>query len=211
MPHDEPHADYNKTGTEAVAVFHDAQAFQAAIDELLTAGFDHAELSVLASERAIKDKLGHDYRLTAELEDDPDVPKVDFVPDESVGDAQGGIIAVAAYFPAVIGSLAVAASGGTLLGAIAVAAVAGGAGATVGAVLAKIIGNAHAKHIDEHLSHGGLLLWVRTHDAEHEEKALALLRRHSGDDVHLHTMAPPTKRPQSIPVRQPALSFGPPT
>ena len=202
---------YNKTWTEAVAVFHDAQSFQAAIDELLSEGFDHAELSVLASERAIREKLGHDYRLTTDLEDDPDVPKVDYVPDETVGNAQGGIIAVAAYFPAVIGSLAVAASGGTLLGAVAVAAVAGGAGATVGAVLAKLIGNAHARHIDEHLSHGGLLLWVRTHDAEHEEKALAILRRHSGDDVHLHTLTPTTKKPQSIPVRQPAISFGPPT
>ncbi len=202
--------EYNKTWTEAVAVFHDAYAFQAAIDELLMRGFDHAELSVLASERAVRDKLGHDYTSTTDLEDDPDVPKVDYVPDESVGNAQGGIIAMAAYFPAVIGSLAVAASGGTLLGAVAVAAIAGGAGATVGAALAKLIGSAHAKHIDEHLRHGGLLLWVRTHDAEHEERALDVLRRHSGDDVHLHTMTPPTTKPQSIPVRRPAISFGPP-
>ena len=202
--------EYNKTWTEAVAVFHDAYAFQAAIDELLMRGFDHAELSVLASERAVRDKLGHDYTSTTDLEDDPDVPKVDYVPDESVGNAQGGVIAMAAYFPAVIGSLAVAASGGTLLGAVAVAAIAGGAGATVGAALAKLIGSAHAKHIDEHLRHGGLLLWVRTHDAEHEERALDVLRRHSGDDVHLHTMTPPTTKPQSIPVRRPAISFGPP-
>lgn len=202
--------EYNKTWTEAVAVFHDAYAFQAAIDELLMRGFDHAELSVLASERAVRDKLGHDYTSTTDLEDDPDVPKVDYVPDESVGNAQGGVIAMAAYFPAVIGSLAVAASGGTLLGAVAVAAIAGSAGATVGAALAKLIGSAHAKHIDEHLRHGGLLLWVRTHDAEHEERALDVLRRHSGDDVHLHTMTPPTTKPQSIPVRRPAISFGPP-
>jgi len=202
---------YNRTWTEAVAVFQDAQSFQAAIDELLTKGFDHAELSVLANERSIRDKLGDNYTSTTDLEDNPDVPKVDYVPDESVGDAQGGVIAVAAYFPAVIGSLAVAASGGTLLGAIAVAAVAGGAGATVGGVLAKLIGSAHARHIDEHLRRGGLLLWVRTHDAELEQKAVEILRRHSGNDVHLHTMTPPTTRPQSIPLRQPAISFGPPT
>lgn len=201
---------YNKTWTEAVGVFHDPRDFQAAIDELLTNGFDHAELSVLANERVIREKLGHDYTSTTELEDDPEVPKADYVPDESVGNAQGGIIAVAAYFPAVIGSLAVAASGGTLLGAIAVAAVAGGAGATVGAVLARFVGSAHARHLDEHLRHGGLLLWVRTHDTEHERKALEILRRHSGDDVHLHTMTPSAKRPESIPVRQPAVSFGPP-
>lgn len=46
--------EYNATFTEAVAVFHDAQSLQATIDELLSEGFDHAELSVLASEQAIR-------------------------------------------------------------------------------------------------------------------------------------------------------------
>lgn len=202
--------EYNATFTEAVAVFHDAQSLQATIDELLSEGFDHAELSVLASEQAIKDKLGHDYRSTAEFEDDPDVPRVEYVPNESVGDAQGSIIAAAAYFPAVIGSLVVAASGGTLLGVIAVAAVAGGAGAAVGTTLAMLVGRVHANHIDQHLLRGGLLLWVRTHDGEHEKKALEILSRHGGEDVHLHAMEPPTKRPVSIPVRRPLASFGPP-
>jgi hypothetical protein len=202
--------EYNRTQTEAVAVFHDAEALQGTIDELLTAGFDHAEISVLANEQAIRDKLGHDYTSTAELEDDPDVPRVEYLPEENFGNAQGGIIATAAYFPAVIGSLVVVSSGGTLLGAVAVAAIAGGAGAAVGTTLARLIGSTHAKHMNEHLHHGGLLLWVRTHDAEHEAKALEILRRRKGDDVHLHVMRPPTTRVQSIPTRRPAISFGPP-
>ena len=201
---------YNKTQTEAVAVFHDGAALQGAVDELLTRGFDHAELSVLASEEVVTAKLGHDYTSTAELEDDPDVPRADYVPNEDIGNAQGGIIAAAAYFPAVIGSLAVAASGGTLLGAIAVAAAAGGAGAALGSTLAKLVGSTHAKHLNEHLNHGGMLLWVRTHDGEHETVAVELLRRHGAEDVHLHTMQPPTKRVLAIPTRRPAISFGPP-
>jgi hypothetical protein len=108
--------EYNRTQTEAVAVFHDAEALQGTIDELLTAGFDHAEISVLANEQTIKDKLGHDYKSTSELEDDPDVPRVEYVPEENFGNAQGGIIATAAYFPAVIGSLVVASSGGRCSG-----------------------------------------------------------------------------------------------
>ena len=202
--------EYNRTQTEAVAVFHDAGSLQGAIDALLNAGFDHAELSVLASEKVVKERLGHDYTSTAELEDDPDVPRVEELPDETVGNAQGGIIAAAAYFPAVIGSLVVASSGGTLLGAVAVAAVAGGTGAAVGATLAKLIGSTHAKHMNEHLAHGGLLLWVRTHDVEHEAKALEILRQKGGEDVHLHEIRPPTRRIEGIPVRRPALSFGPP-
>ena len=46
---------------------------QAAIDDLLMRGFDHAKVSVLASDSAIKAKLGRSYKSTTEFEDDPDV------------------------------------------------------------------------------------------------------------------------------------------
>lgn len=80
------------------------------------------------------------------------------------------------------------ASGGTLLGGVAIAAIAGGAGTTLGAALAEIVGHEHAKHLNEHLNRGGLLLWVRTRDVEAEKKAVDVLRRHSGQDVHLHPL-----------------------
>lgn len=202
------HDQGEATSTEAIGLFHDAQSLQEAVDALLTHGFDHSSLSVLASERAIATKLGHAYASTSELEDDPDVPRVDYVPDETIGNAEGGIIAAAAYFPAVIGSLMTAASGGTLLGVAAVAAVAGGTGAGVGALLARRIGREHTRHLDEHIQHGGLVLWVRTPDREHEQAALDILCKHGGEHVRLHTM-PPTKPLASIPTRQPLLSFGP--
>lgn len=203
----DPNAGYNTTQTEAVAVFHDAARFQAAIDELLSAGFDHAELSVLASEAAITAKLGHGYESTTEFEDDPDVPRMAYVPRESVGDAQGAVIGLAAYVPAIVGSVAVIGSGGTLLGAIGAAALAGGGGAAVGAWLAHLVGNRHAATLEQHLHHGGLLLWVRTHDARHEQRALAILERNGGKDIHLHTLAAPKAPRMPIPTRQPLL-FG---
>jgi hypothetical protein len=196
------------TSTEAIALFHDAPSLQNAVDALLMHGFDHCSLSVLANERTIAAKLGHSYASTAELEDDPDVPRVDYVPTETIGNAEGGIIAAAAYFPAVIGGLVTAASGGTLLGVAAAAALAGGTGAGVGALLASKVGRGHTRHLDEHIQHGGLILWVRTPDSEHEQAALDILFEHGGEHVRLHAM-PPTKVLASIPTRQPLLSFGP--
>ncbi len=198
---------YNATQTEAVAVFHDMPSFQAAIDELLSAGFDHAELSVLASEAAIISKLGRSYASTTEFEDDPDVPRIGYVPRESVGDAQGAIVGVSAYIPAIIGSVAVIGSGGTLLGAVAAAVLAGGSGAAVGGWLALLIGSRHARTLESHLHHGGLILWVRTHDSEHEQRALAILDRHGGADIHLHTLAATSAPPIALLTRQPLL-FG---
>jgi hypothetical protein len=43
---------------EAVGVFHDPASLQEAIDELLSSGFDRAELSLLAGEHAVEEKLG---------------------------------------------------------------------------------------------------------------------------------------------------------
>ncbi len=44
---------------EAVAVFDDAEALQAAIDELESSGFDRAEISLLAGAKSVEEKLGH--------------------------------------------------------------------------------------------------------------------------------------------------------
>ena len=47
---------------EAVGVFRDPASLQEAIDELLSSGFDRAEVSLLAGEHAVEEKLGHRYR-----------------------------------------------------------------------------------------------------------------------------------------------------
>ena len=40
-----PEAAYSSIMTEAVAVFQDVKPFEAAIDDLLSAGFDHADIA----------------------------------------------------------------------------------------------------------------------------------------------------------------------
>jgi hypothetical protein len=174
--------------TEAVGVFHDADSLQAAVDELLSRGFDRAELSVLAGHDTVARTLGRDYRDARELEDDPAVPTTAFVPRETLGDAEGAVIGTFLYLPAVIGTVAVVASGGTLAAAIAAAAIGGGAGAGIGALLSVLIERHHARYLADQLERGGLLLWVRTRDAAHEAKAQEVLKRHSAGDVHLHKL-----------------------
>ena len=56
----------------------------------------------------------------------------------------------------------------------------------IGAALARIIDRNHAHYLQEHLERGGILLWVKTEDAEHEKRALEILDRHSAEDVHVH-------------------------
>jgi hypothetical protein len=80
----------------------------------------------------------------------------------------------------------VAAAGGTLATVATAAALGGGAGGIAGTWLAKLLGDQQAQRVQEQLRHGGLLLWVRTWDAEEKSLAVQILKRHSGQDVHVH-------------------------
>jgi hypothetical protein len=142
---------------------------------------------MLASEHAVEEKLRHKYEKVTELEDDPAVARAVYVSTESIGDAEGSLIGAPLYVAATAAAGAILVSGGTIAVAIAGAAVAGGAGAYVGLVLAKLLGDQHANHLAEQLAHGGLLLWVRTWDAKDESRAVDILAKHSGKDVHVHS------------------------
>lgn len=175
---------------EAVAVFTTVGDLQAAIDELLSSGFHRAELSLLAGEDTLVEKLGRGFASVRDLEDDPAAPRSAYISPEAIGDAQGGMVAALVYAGATAAAGAMFVSGGTILGALVVATVVGGAGSVVGALLAKWLGDYHGRYLQAQIDHGGLLLWVRTKDIEAQERALDILRRHSSRDVHIHTLSP---------------------
>lgn len=174
---------------EAVGVFESANDLQAAIDELLSSGFHRAELSLLASEETVNKKLGSAFANARAVEDDPVVPRTAYVSPEAIGDAQGGIVGGLVYAGATVAAGAVVISGGAIVTAIVAATLAGGAGGVIGALLAKWLGDNHAQYLRTQVDHGGLLLWVRTRDAEAEDRAVNVLTRHSSRDVHVHTLS----------------------
>jgi hypothetical protein len=177
-----------RTVREAVGVFTRPEDLQYAIDELLSSGFNRAELSLLAGEHAVDEKLGHRFEKVKSLADDPTTPRAAYVSTEAVGGAEGGIIGGLTYIGAVVAAGAVVASGGTLAAIIAAAALAGGGGGLIGSVLAKWVGDHHAHYLQEQINRGGLLLWVRTWQGEDEKRAVEILEKHSGREVHVHTL-----------------------
>lgn len=175
---------------EAVGVFDDVESLEAAIDELESSGFDRAQLSLLAGQDAVEEKLGHIYDKVSELEDDPKVPRTAYVSTEAVGDAEGALVGALLYVGAVATAGAIVATGGALATAITGAVLTGGAGALIGSSLAGLVGRQHGDYLQQQLDRGGLLLWVRVVDAAHEKRATSILARHSAHDVHVHTLAP---------------------
>ncbi|MGH6920838.1 MAG: hypothetical protein ACREJ0_24410 [Geminicoccaceae bacterium] len=177
-----------ETVREAVGVFQDVDAFRDALDELASSGFDRAQLSLLASQETVEQKLGHAYHRVGEVEGDASVPRAAYADDHSVAEARTGAIGGLAYIGAVAAAGVVVASGGGLAAAIAGAAIAGGGGGLLGSIAAHFIGQAHADNLQAQLDKGGLLLWVRTADADDEKRALEILRKHGGHDVHIHEL-----------------------
>lgn len=169
------------TGTikEVVAVFDNADALDEAVYALETQGFDRAAFSVLASEDAVAQKLGHRYQQTKEVEDNPKVPRETFFSRVSRLEAE--------YLPApILASVGALVLVGTGTLPVVVAA---GAGAVLGAALGGVMHAHYAKRVEEQLAHGGLLLWVNVRDDKQETTAQDVLRQHSAHDVHTHEVA----------------------
>ena len=177
--------------TEAVAVFHDVSDLDAAVEELRAAGFDRDDISLLATEQAVSRKLGHRYERVEELEDDPAAPRVAYRTRASLGDSEDRLIGSLTYLPAVVAAGTVVASAGVVAAAVTGTAI---AGALIGTVLSHWLDKSHAEHLQEQLDRGGLLLWVRTPDAEAQQRALAILTRHSAHDVHIHRLPGKARR-----------------
>lgn len=173
---------------EAVGVFHDEAALRAAADELMAADFDRSALSLLASDHAVEEKLGHAYHKVAELEDRPDAPTQAYVASDSRTEAKGLVTGGLAYVGAVGAVGIIVASGGTLAAAVIGAALAGGAGGAIGAFMARFIDKPDAERLNAQLDRGGLLLWVRTLDQAQETKAQEILTRNGAEDVHVHDL-----------------------
>jgi hypothetical protein len=174
-----------ETVTEAVGVFHDVSALDEAVEELRRIGFVKGQISLLASEDAVEQKLGHRYSRVEELEDDPDAPRRAYRTRAALGESEDLLVGSLTYLPAMLAAGTVVASGGVVAAAVTGAAV---GGALLSTVLSHWMNKNHADWLQEQLDHGGLLLWVRTPDAESEQKALTVLQKHSAHDVHLHKL-----------------------
>lgn len=171
---------------EAVGVFGNEKSMRAAADELMVSGFDRADLSILSREKTVERGLGHSYDRVSELEDDPDVATRAYIGTDSLTEAKAAIVAVPCFIGAVAVAGALTASGSSTLEILLWAVVAGIIGGLVGSIFANIVSKRQGDYLREQLKHGGIALWVRTVDVEHEKRACDILKRADGTDIHVH-------------------------
>jgi len=178
----------DNTIREAAAVFDSATELQSAADALLEAGFTRDDLSVLGSEKAIREKFGADIPSVTDLADSPDTPRGTFVS----SDARAEGLAAAAGIPVYIGGAGAAAiaalEGATIIATAGAALGVGLAAGALGLYAAHRMEKRHTDQIEKHLKDGGLILWVRTDDKPREVEALEVLRKSGAHDIRVHTI-----------------------
>jgi hypothetical protein len=171
---------------EAVGVFGSSDALQAAMDDLLIAGFSRFDISVLASAEAATKKLKKAMWRSRDLEDHPDAPRKAFVSEEAIGGLEGAVSGAFVYLGSMIAMMAMLNPASTLAASVAAAVIGGSPGAVVGALLARRIGQKHSEYYADQIERGGILLWVRCATPEKERLAVEIMKGHSGQDVHVH-------------------------
>lgn len=176
------------TVREAVAVVEDVGSLEGAVAELREAGFAEADISLLAGRDAVEQKLGRTYRRVEELEDDPEAPRTAFVSMRRLDERESAVVSSATVLPTLLAAGTVVASAGAVAAAVIGTAL---AGVGIGTALAHFMDRRHADWLQEQLDRGGILLWVRTPDAEAERKAVEVLARHAAHDVHVHEIPAP--------------------
>lgn len=171
---------------EAVAVFHDPDRLESAIEALELAGFDRSQINVLTSRETAERKLGRPIRDLHELLDEELVPHGNPIDRHERAEGEAALTAGLAGLGSLVAIGATVASGGGIAAILAAAALAGALGGGVGAALARFLTEGHARAVQDAIEHGGLLLWVALRDPEQEARAVAILKEEGGEDVHVH-------------------------
>ncbi|MFS2009893.1 hypothetical protein ACCD06_08485 [Azospirillum sp. CT11-132] len=149
---------------EVVALFSTRAGFDRAVEALLAAGYDRADLSVLASHASL------------DAADPKGKPR---------DEALTGLVGELKYaFPLTTAGL-IAIVGGPIEAALAALVAAGVGGAAIKDYLDELTSHPKPDEFTRALEAGGVILWVRIDTPDQEAQAASLLEREGGVNVHV--------------------------
>lgn len=149
---------------EAVGVFAKREEFEAAVAELEAAGFDHADLSVLATREAIEAAGSHE---------------------DSWQEVFNAFVNEIRYENPLFASGMIFLAGGPVTATIAGIIAAAVGGLAVKDVIEEIVARPHTEEFARAVEAGGAILWVHAPTAERERDAMAILKANGATNVHV--------------------------
>ncbi len=171
---------------EAVALFDTETDLQEAVDDLEIHGFSNAAISRPPPMNEVSEILHHSIHHMKELEDDSHVPRKAYVDSNSRTSGIMVTIVIPIYVLLLAGLVIAVGHSMTLPQTVGMVIGFGIVGAGLGGYYAHRASARNRTRVDTEKGLGGLLLWVRTGNSDQETRALEILSRHAGRDVHMH-------------------------
>jgi hypothetical protein len=172
---------------EVTGVFHSRKALIDAVEELLVAGIDRADIDVSASVDELGRRLNYQSIPVADLADMPITPRQSFMGIDDVLSAEvvAGSIAGCVAAIAVAAILVARSTEPVYVGIFSILS-----GLIVsGIAVTRVRGRLYRERtlgLEKQSEWQGLLIWVRVHSPEKEAEAQEILMRHGGEAVHIH-------------------------
>jgi hypothetical protein len=185
---------------EVTGVFHSRKTLEAAVQDLLVAGIDRADIDVSASLDELQRRLDYKSMPAADIADNPAAARQPFMGEDdvlnmaaTVGSLAGCVGAIALAFYLVSRGAAPLAVG--LFSVLSGLVIAGAALLLVRRRLRR----ERALGLEKLSEAQGLLIWMRVRFPEKEAEAQEILMRHGGEAVHVHEIEL-AKRPEDLPL-----------
>ena len=171
---------------EVTGVFASRAAANPAVDDLLLAGFDRADIDAVAEGKPLRRRIGDIPVPAPDLADVTEAPRQEFVVPEDTAGIFALCVSVAGCLGVMIGAIVAVASRGTTAQTIIAAVVGGAIGCGLGILIARRLGRRWRQSPKTPASTDGLVLWVRVRTPEREQAALRILKDRGADAVHVH-------------------------
>jgi hypothetical protein len=173
---------------EVTGIFHSRDGLNGAVADLLPAGFDRADIDVVASLDEVTKRLGI-YVAADALADVPAVPRRPFFGPEDVTLVVATVAAIFAAAGAMFAAFGVVSNGGSYRYVVFASVVAGLLCGILGAAITvRFVRKDERKGLDQLMADRGLVLWVRTRSAEREVQAKESLLAHGARAVRVHEL-----------------------
>lgn len=172
---------------EVVGLVKSRDVLDRLVDELTNAGFDRADIDLMASRATIRRELGIYYKDPIPAADASDAPRRDLIKTDDKVSTTALVFGTLVTIGTLGAALPIVASGGALA-AVAAAALAGGAtGAGLASILrSRLLSSGDGVDLEDELRLGGIVVLVRVLNPETETLAQQIMRRHAVEKIHVH-------------------------
>jgi hypothetical protein len=185
---------------EVTAIFHSHETLEAAVTDLLLAGFDRADLDRLGDPNEVRKRLGWVSIAHEELADVPQAPRQPVVVREDITAVLALVVGVTGSFAGCVAGLIIIALGGGIASAVIAGLLTGLVASGLAALVTlRILRPPQSRALEPLMAERGLVLWVRVRSPDREEKAREILHEHGGQAIRVHEVEI-EKRLEDIPL-----------